>query len=126
MKATASIVLMLLPIAFGIWACAFPDVGPVPIRIVVWTCLSLACLVWGVLIRRQHRALGWCCIIVCCLQALLFLLPTLVSPGKTKRSTAIIQRGSKTWQPTPVGRLIGFPLRLPGPAALSLRRHRAP
>jgi hypothetical protein len=90
MKASTSIILMLLPIAFGTWASAFPEVGPVPLRIAVWTCLSLACLVWGVLIRRQQPTLGWCCIIVCCLQAFVVLLPAFMPPGKTRTSTAVI------------------------------------
>jgi hypothetical protein len=90
MKAITTIILMLLPISFGAWAYAFPEVGPVPMRIAVWSCMSVICLIWGFLIRRKHRALGWCCIVVCCLQAVVFLLPAFMPPGKTRTSTVII------------------------------------
>ena len=92
MKAITTVILMLLPIIFGAWAYAFPEVGPVPMRIAVWSCLSLVCLIWGILIRRKHRALGWCCIVVCCLQAVVFLFPAFMPPGKTRTSTGTVER----------------------------------
>jgi len=66
---TMSVMLMVLPVAF---LYLFQDLS-VGARVTTWSLLSIACLGWGVYIRRRQRSLGWCCISICCVEVITFL-----------------------------------------------------
>jgi hypothetical protein len=80
-----TVIFTLSPIAFGTVVTFLPDVGTRATRIAIWVMLTLCCLAWGVYVRRSHPVMGWCCITVCCLQAVAFLLPAFAT-AKTKKA----------------------------------------
>jgi len=47
---------------------------------VIWLLVTIACLGWGIYIRKRHRLLSWICIIYAVIQFGLQTLPFILPP----------------------------------------------